>query len=651
MRPLSRNLTLTSLVLLSTGLGCASHAAYRNDASYAYMRDSAPVARGDFYDERARTNSRRAPNRPYATTANAYDAGPRGPAGYGVPAPVDAGFRNVSDFHQPLARYGSWVGHPRYGSVFVPSRAHTGHDFRPYTRGNWQYTEWGWTWSSQLPFGWATDHYGRWFFEPRLGWAWVPGTVWAPAWVSWRSGGGYVGWAPLPPGATHRGRYAVQSDAWIFVGAGSLLAPSIRGVMVRGARYRDCYRSTYPQHDVYYVRGRPYYRGPDPDHVRRQGGRVVYRPIGDVDRDRPTSRPPRDVRISNGRDDERSGRRDVNRGDERSSRTERRRDETRTRGDDRNAGRATGRADQDRNSSSSSTTRGDENVRTERTTNTRDDRAAGSRGGERTRDDGNVSGRTQRGESTRTSTTGRRDRSPDDNAARDTSTDRAERGESREDSNGSSEGRTSARRDEERRATDAQGERTSRGENGRGADDDRVVIRDGADRPDRDRNRTSWPTIESPWRDRNSPSPKERDRRASGASDEEEGESRDGVRARKETLRPDTDEVRSPDDNPYDGRREMRQGNAPKMPGSKPGSPYGFQPQQRGKVNVGRAPAKTENPSRKARSSTRSNTSQKSTTTQRKRVQTKRKTTTTQRKSVNKRSRSSTRSSSRSRSR
>jgi hypothetical protein len=27
----------------------------------------------------------------------------------------------------------------------------------------------------------------------------VPGIEWAPAWVSWRVGGGYVGWAPLPP--------------------------------------------------------------------------------------------------------------------------------------------------------------------------------------------------------------------------------------------------------------------------------------------------------------------------------------------------------------------------------------------------------------------------------------------------------------------
>ena len=46
---------------------------------------------------------------------------------------------------------------------------------------------------------WAVYHYGRWAFEPQMGWYWVPGRVWAPAWVSWRRSNDYVGWAPLPP--------------------------------------------------------------------------------------------------------------------------------------------------------------------------------------------------------------------------------------------------------------------------------------------------------------------------------------------------------------------------------------------------------------------------------------------------------------------
>src|SRR6185295_18713309 len=43
--------------------------------------------------------------------------------------------------------------------------------------------------------------YGRWYQDPEIGWAWVPGNDWAPSWVSWQEGSDYVGWAPLPPGA------------------------------------------------------------------------------------------------------------------------------------------------------------------------------------------------------------------------------------------------------------------------------------------------------------------------------------------------------------------------------------------------------------------------------------------------------------------
>src|SRR5690606_3356237 len=49
------------------------------------------------------------------------------------------------------------------------------------------------------PYAWAVYHYGRWYDDDRLGWCWVPGRNWAPAWVTWRRGDRHVGWAPLPP--------------------------------------------------------------------------------------------------------------------------------------------------------------------------------------------------------------------------------------------------------------------------------------------------------------------------------------------------------------------------------------------------------------------------------------------------------------------
>jgi hypothetical protein len=61
------------------------------------------------------------------------------------------------------------------------------------------YTDVGWTWVSYEDFGWAAYHYGRWIRLEDYGWCWVPGYEWGPAWVSWRTGGDYIGWAPLPP--------------------------------------------------------------------------------------------------------------------------------------------------------------------------------------------------------------------------------------------------------------------------------------------------------------------------------------------------------------------------------------------------------------------------------------------------------------------
>jgi hypothetical protein len=93
---------------------------------------------------------------------------------------------------------GNWYQVADYGYVWQPDAA-TRADWRPYTDGYWAYTDVGWTWVSYEDFGWATYHYGRWVRLEDYGWCWVPGYEWGPAWVSWRTGGNYIGWAPLPP--------------------------------------------------------------------------------------------------------------------------------------------------------------------------------------------------------------------------------------------------------------------------------------------------------------------------------------------------------------------------------------------------------------------------------------------------------------------
>jgi hypothetical protein len=100
------------------------------------------------------------------------------------------------DPYEDLAPYGSWVNVASYGSVWCPDVSSA---WEPYTVGYWVYTDDGWFWVSEDPWGSLPYHYGRWAFDTDYGWVWVPGDEWAPAWVAWRYGAGWVGWAPLPP--------------------------------------------------------------------------------------------------------------------------------------------------------------------------------------------------------------------------------------------------------------------------------------------------------------------------------------------------------------------------------------------------------------------------------------------------------------------
>ncbi len=123
------------------------------------------------------------------------------PDDQGAPPPdgSDAGDANFQTFYDNLSSQGNWVQTDNYGYVWQPNVSDS--DWRPYSAGHWVYTDEGWTWVADAsePWGWATYHYGRWANLDGYGWVWVPGYTWAPAWVSWRYGGGYCGWAPLPP--------------------------------------------------------------------------------------------------------------------------------------------------------------------------------------------------------------------------------------------------------------------------------------------------------------------------------------------------------------------------------------------------------------------------------------------------------------------
>jgi hypothetical protein len=139
----------------------------------------------------------------------------------------------AAEFRDALSPYGRWQHHSRWGEVWIADPVPA--DWRPYTRGRWLYTEeWGWYWETadeEANWGWVTNHYGRWVHDGDLGWLWVPGEDWGPAWVDWRRGTEYVGWAPLPPDDVIV-EYRDDPIYWSFVQPRYLLAPRIFAFVV-----------------------------------------------------------------------------------------------------------------------------------------------------------------------------------------------------------------------------------------------------------------------------------------------------------------------------------------------------------------------------------------------------------------------------------
>ncbi len=134
-------------------------------------------------------------------------------------------------FYDELSPHGNWIEYPGHGYVWQPSM---GQDFRPYsTGGHWVWSDnYEWVWVSDYDWGWAPFHYGRWFSDPNYGWLWVPGYEWSGAWVTWRDGGDYYGWAPIRPGISininfNIGGYSPPVDWWCFTPRRYILSRNI----------------------------------------------------------------------------------------------------------------------------------------------------------------------------------------------------------------------------------------------------------------------------------------------------------------------------------------------------------------------------------------------------------------------------------------
>jgi hypothetical protein len=183
-------------------------------------------------------------------------------------------------FYDALSPHGQWIDDPENGYVWSPRGV--GSDFRPYySGGNWAMTDYGNTWVSDYPWGWAPFHYGRWAYSPFYGWLWVPGTTWGPAWVHWRGGGGNYGWAPMGPGVNINiniggGGYYPQSNWWTFVPCNRIYHRGGYGRYWRGANYNNTYiNNTTIINNTYVYNNNTYITGPRRREVERTTGQRV----------------------------------------------------------------------------------------------------------------------------------------------------------------------------------------------------------------------------------------------------------------------------------------------------------------------------------------------------------------------------------------
>lgn len=177
---------------------------------------------------------------------------------------------SLQTFYDELSPYGTWINDPEYGYVWRPDVDQA--EFRPYyTNGRWAMTEYGNTWVSNYDWGWAPFHYGRWIYNRYNNWVWIPDTVWGPAWVSWRSGGGYYGWAPMGPSININinigRRYVMPDFCWNFIPERHIYYNSYPRYY--SGRNRVYIQNTVIINNTYVRNNRTYYSGPRVDDVRR----------------------------------------------------------------------------------------------------------------------------------------------------------------------------------------------------------------------------------------------------------------------------------------------------------------------------------------------------------------------------------------------
>jgi Family of unknown function (DUF6600) len=147
-------------------------------------------------------------------------------------APQAAQAETVTDqVKSVLSQYGSFVQHPKYGEVWVPTVTPQG--WHPYPACQWvKSAQYGWYFDDRTPWGQIVHHYGRWAHDDQMGWIWIPGSEFSPGWVVWRTSPQWIGWAPMAPDQDLKTVSVDQfnnSDEWTFISVGKFSTGCDRG--------------------------------------------------------------------------------------------------------------------------------------------------------------------------------------------------------------------------------------------------------------------------------------------------------------------------------------------------------------------------------------------------------------------------------------
>ena len=187
---------------------------------------------------------------------------------------------DMESMYNYLAPYGNWVNLDPYGYVWTPRNM--GYQWRPYSDGHWVMTEDGWTWISNEEWGAIPFHYGRWGYDDYIGWYWVPGTTWGPAWVSWRGNDQYTGWAPLQPGIEIRANMDFGSISinipirfWNFLQTSHFLDSNVNNYTLPYERNGTLVNFTNDRNNYNFRNNRFYNGGVAADVVRRATRRDI----------------------------------------------------------------------------------------------------------------------------------------------------------------------------------------------------------------------------------------------------------------------------------------------------------------------------------------------------------------------------------------